>query len=75
MMAIDSNEGITGESASEQPEGLYYQSAPYAAGPAGGTAGKQGKSIISDGGERRTANKANAMGVSQSTVAGGASAS
>ena len=64
MMAIDSNEGITGEPPSEQPDGLYYQSAPYAPGSAGGTAGKQGKSIISDGVERRSANKANTMGVS-----------
>lgn len=72
MVAMESNEAITGEISSDQPNGLYYKSASYAPGSAGGTSGKQGKSTMSENVDRR---QANAMGVSQSSVAGGGTVS
>ena len=40
MVAVDSNEGITDDVGAEQPDGLYYQMAPYAPGSASGGGGK-----------------------------------
>jgi hypothetical protein len=71
MVAIDSNEGMTGDVGPEQQDGQYYQMAPYAPGSASGGGGKQGKSTMSDGMDRR---HTNAMGVSQSIGAGAGSA-
>ena len=62
MAAIDSNEGLSSADVgqNENPDGLYYQMAPYSHGSANGTGGKQGKSTMSDGVDRRHTN----MGVS-----------